>query len=63
MYARFGKEAVVVQKYGGSSVANPERILQGAAEELLAVRETEAGKWLVVVYRQLSTMVSSSPRS
>ncbi len=35
------------------TVANPERILAGNAGEQLAVREVEAGKWIVVVYREL----------
>jgi len=35
------------------TVADPERILAGAAEELLALRQVERGKWLVVVYREL----------
>ena len=35
------------------TVAEPERILAGGAGELLAVREVEAGKWLVVVYREM----------
>ena len=34
------------------AVANPERILAGNAGEQLAVREIEAGKWIVVVYRE-----------
>lgn len=34
------------------TVAGPERVLAGGADELLAVREIEAGKWLVVVYRE-----------
>jgi hypothetical protein len=34
------------------AVAAPERILLGSAEEYLAVREVEPGKWLVVVYRE-----------
>ncbi len=35
------------------TIGNPLRILAGGAGELLAVREGEAGKWLVVVYREL----------
>lgn len=35
------------------TVAEPERIVEGKAGELLAVRELENGKWLVVVYREL----------
>lgn len=34
-------------------VTNPERVLVGKAGEMLAIREIEAGKWLVVVYREL----------
>jgi hypothetical protein len=34
-------------------VANPERVLAGGAGELLAVGESEPGKLLVVVYREL----------
>lgn len=36
-------------------VAQPERIPAGGAGELLAVREQEPGKFLVVVYRELDT--------
>lgn len=35
------------------AVARPDRILAGGAGERLAVREIEAGKHLVVVYREL----------
>ena len=35
------------------TVAEPERIVAGKAGELLALRELEKGKWLVVVYREL----------
>ena len=35
------------------AVANPVRIYAGGAGELLAAREIDAGKWLVVVYREL----------
>ena len=34
------------------TVSDPERILAGGSGELLAVREIESGKWLVVVYRE-----------
>lgn len=34
------------------TVASPDRVLEGGAEELLAVREVEEGKWLVAVYRE-----------
>ncbi len=34
------------------TIAEPARILAGNAGELLAVREVETGKWLVVVYRE-----------
>jgi len=33
------------------TIANPQRVLEGSAGELLAIREVELGKWLVVVYR------------
>lgn len=35
------------------AVAEPSRILEGGEGELLAVRELEVGKLLVVVYREL----------
>jgi hypothetical protein len=35
------------------TVANPVRVYAGQARECLAVRELEAGKWLVAVYREL----------
>lgn len=35
------------------TVAHPMRIYAGGAGELLAGREFEVGKWLVVVYREL----------
>jgi hypothetical protein len=35
------------------TVEEPERIVEGKAGELLALRELEAGKSLVVVYREL----------
>jgi hypothetical protein len=31
------------------AIAQPERVLEGGAGELLALRETEPGKWLVAV--------------
>ncbi len=34
------------------TVVQPERILAGGEGELLAVREVQGGKWLVVVYRE-----------
>ena len=36
------------------TVAAPARIYQGGAGELLAVREFEVGKWLIVVYREIN---------
>ena len=36
------------------AVAEPDRVLEGGDGELLAVRETEPGKWTVVVYRELA---------
>ncbi len=35
------------------TISEPERVLAGGAGELLSVREIEAGKWLVVAYREL----------
>ncbi len=35
------------------TVSQPERVLAGGEGELLAVRELEVGKFLVVVYREL----------
>jgi hypothetical protein len=35
------------------AIAEPERVLRGTEGELLAVREAEAGKWLIVIYREL----------
>ena len=35
------------------TVADPGRIVAGQAGELLAIRELESGKWLVVAYREL----------
>jgi hypothetical protein len=34
------------------TIENPERILRGNEEELLALREIETGKFLVVVFRE-----------
>ena len=36
------------------TVSSPERILAGNAGELMAVREVETGKWLVVIYREFT---------
>jgi len=36
------------------AVADPDRILADGEAELLAVREIESGKWLVVVYKEIS---------
>jgi len=36
------------------AIENPSKVLAGGKEELLAVQETEKGKFLVVVYRELS---------
>ena len=35
------------------TVSEPARIVAGTGGELLAIRETEPDKWLVVVYREL----------
>ena len=37
------------------TIDEPERILEGGAGELLAVRTIETGKWIVVAYRELET--------
>ena len=34
------------------TIITPERILQGGKDELLALKEIETGKWLVVIYRE-----------
>lgn len=34
------------------TIGDPEKILAGGSGELLAVREIETSKWLVVVYRE-----------
>lgn len=36
------------------TIENPSRILAGGEEELLAIQETEKGKFLVVIYRELN---------
>ena len=35
-------------------VSNPECIFEGKDGELLAIREMQTGKWLVVAYRELT---------
>jgi len=35
------------------TISHPQRIFEGGAGELLAIREIELEKWLVVVYREL----------
>ena len=35
-------------------MASPQRVLAGGAGELLAIGESEPGKFLVVVYRELA---------
>ena len=37
------------------TIANPSRILAGYKDELLAVREMDPGKHLVVVYRKMAS--------
>jgi hypothetical protein len=34
------------------AIASPNRVLAGGVGELLATREVEPGKWMVVVYRE-----------
>ena len=36
------------------SVSNPDRVVTGNADEILAIKEHEPGKWLVVVYKELN---------
>lgn len=36
------------------TIAEPEAIYEGKAEELFAVREIETGKYMVVVYKEIS---------
>jgi hypothetical protein len=36
------------------TVARPQRVLAGGADELLAIREIDVGKYLVAVYRELN---------
>jgi hypothetical protein len=36
------------------SIEKPEAIYKGRAEELLAVREVETGRYIVVVYKEIS---------
>jgi hypothetical protein len=36
------------------AVSEPDRVLAGCEDELLAVREMEQGKWLVIVYKEVS---------
>jgi AMMECR1 domain-containing protein len=37
------------------AISNPVRIVEGGERELLAVRELELGKYIVVVYREVSS--------
>jgi hypothetical protein len=48
-------ELAEMQQQVLEAVTAPDRVLAGGAGELLAVRSIEAGKWLVVVYRELET--------
>ena len=36
------------------TVEKPDRILAGGEDELIALRECEQGKWLIVVYKEIS---------
>lgn len=36
------------------AIQNPDAVYEGKAEELLAVKELEAGKYVVVVYKEVS---------
>lgn len=35
-----------------NTIAEPEKILAGGSNELMAVRSIDVGKWLIVVYRE-----------
>jgi hypothetical protein len=48
-------ELTEMQQQVLEAVTAPDRVLAGGAGELLAVRSIGAGKWLVVVYRELET--------
>jgi hypothetical protein len=37
------------------TIANPARVYKGEVEELLAAREIDEGKFLVVIYRELGS--------
>ena len=37
-----------------AAIENPEAVYEGKAEELLAVKEVEAGKYVVAVYKEVS---------
>lgn len=48
-----GHPELVDNKIDGKiAVSNPEYIFEGSNDELLAIREVEPGKWLVVAYRE-----------
>ena len=47
-------ELIAMQAHVIETVAAPDRVLAGGAGELLAVREIETGKWLVVVYKEIN---------
>jgi hypothetical protein len=36
------------------TVEDPQRVVQGDLDDLLAVRRLESGRWIVVAYRELS---------
>ena len=36
------------------TIGEPDAIFQGASDELLAIREVEPGKYLVVVYKEIN---------
>ena len=46
-------ELAEMREQVSDTIAAPQRLLAGNEGELLAVREVEVGKWLVVVYREL----------
>ncbi len=49
-----GKSLSAPHLDGNCYISHPEIIFEGKECELLAVRETQLGKWLVVAYRELA---------
>ena len=36
------------------SISNPDKVVAGNADEILAIKKHEPGKWIVVVYKELN---------